>query len=306
MADQLTGEVTELLQALIRNRCVNDGTPESGRRGAQRRRCCETTSSGAGIDVERFEPHAGPRARSSPASRAPTPTRRRCCLMGHTDVVPVTPPDGRATRSAASSSTARCGAVAPIDMLNLTASMAVAVRAPRRAGLPAEGHADLLRRRRRGGAAAHGRRVDGSTTSATPSRADYVLTESGGLVSDGPAGAEVVVTVGEKGGAWRRLRVHGTPGHGSTPFGADNALVKAAEVVRRSPSTARQPRSTTSGGPMRVARPRRRDPRSAASTRRGLGRVPHRSPTPASPSSPTPARTPRSRPMSSTAAPRPT
>ena len=30
MADQLAGEVTELLQQLIRNQCVNDGRPESG------------------------------------------------------------------------------------------------------------------------------------------------------------------------------------------------------------------------------------------------------------------------------------
>ena len=63
--------------------------------------------------------------------------------------------------------------------------------------------------------------------------ADYVITESGGWTVNGPAGPKVVVTVGEKGAAWRRLRVHGTPAHGSMPFGADNALVKAAEVVRR-------------------------------------------------------------------------
>src|SRR5262249_58222311 len=31
----------------------------------------------------------------------------------------------------------------------------------------------------------------------------------------------------------RRLRVRGTPGHGSMPFGVDNALVKAAKVVSR-------------------------------------------------------------------------
>ena len=30
MSDGLTGETVELLQALIRNRCVNDGTAESG------------------------------------------------------------------------------------------------------------------------------------------------------------------------------------------------------------------------------------------------------------------------------------
>ena len=39
--------------------------------------------------------------------------------------------------------------------------------------------------------------------------------------------------VGEKGAYWRRIRVKGTPGHGSMPFRTDNALVKAAEVVRR-------------------------------------------------------------------------
>jgi acetylornithine deacetylase/succinyl-diaminopimelate desuccinylase-like protein len=38
---------------------------------------------------------------------------------------------------------------------------------------------------------------------------------------------------GEKGIGWRRLTVHGVPGHGSMPYRADNALVTAAEVVRR-------------------------------------------------------------------------
>jgi acetylornithine deacetylase/succinyl-diaminopimelate desuccinylase-like protein len=63
--------------------------------------------------------------------------------------------------------------------------------------------------------------------------ADFVITESGGWTVSGPSGRRIVVTVGEKGAAWRRLRVGGTPGHGSMPFGADNAIVKAAEVVRR-------------------------------------------------------------------------
>src|SRR5439155_1155218 len=52
---------------------------------------------------------------------------------------------------------------------------------------------------------------------------------------DGAHGGELNVTVhvGEKGVAWRRLRVKGTPGHGSMPYGSDNALVKAAHVVSR-------------------------------------------------------------------------
>jgi acetylornithine deacetylase/succinyl-diaminopimelate desuccinylase-like protein len=39
--------------------------------------------------------------------------------------------------------------------------------------------------------------------------------------------------VGEKGCYWSTITVKGTPGHGSQPWRADNALVKAAEVVRR-------------------------------------------------------------------------
>ena len=65
-------------------------------------------------------------------------------------------------------------------------------------------------------------------------RSDYVLTELGGWSSIGHDGTRrFTVNVGEKGLAWRRLRITGTPGHGSMPFGSDNALVKAAEVVRR-------------------------------------------------------------------------
>jgi acetylornithine deacetylase/succinyl-diaminopimelate desuccinylase-like protein len=39
--------------------------------------------------------------------------------------------------------------------------------------------------------------------------------------------------VAEKGSHWTRLRVRGTPGHGSAPYKSDNAVVKLAEVVRR-------------------------------------------------------------------------
>ena len=56
--DEFTGPTTELLQALIRNECVNDGTPDSGE---------ETRNSdllvdyleGAGLDVETLHPATG-------------------------------------------------------------------------------------------------------------------------------------------------------------------------------------------------------------------------------------------------------
>jgi acetylornithine deacetylase/succinyl-diaminopimelate desuccinylase-like protein len=73
--------------------------------------------------------------------------------------------------------------------------------------------------------------------------ADYVLTELGGWSQPGSNGARrVVISVAEKGLAWLRLRVIGTPGHGSLPYGTDNALVTAAEVVRRLAAYRTEPR----------------------------------------------------------------
>jgi len=66
-------------------------------------------------------------------------------------------------------------------------------------------------------------------------KADFVVTESGGFRMPLPSasGPKLPVMVGEKGAVWSNIRVRGTPGHGSMPFRTDNALVKAAEVVRR-------------------------------------------------------------------------
>jgi acetylornithine deacetylase/succinyl-diaminopimelate desuccinylase-like protein len=60
-----------------------------------------------------------------------------------------------------------------------------------------------------------------------------VLTESGGIPIPSPSGIKLPVIVGEKGSYWCRLRVRGTAGHGSQPYRTENALVRAAEVVRR-------------------------------------------------------------------------
>ena len=63
--------------------------------------------------------------------------------------------------------------------------------------------------------------------------ADYVLTETGGFQLPSPGGPRLPVLVGEKGTYWTKITVGGTPGHGSQPYRTDNALITAAEVVRR-------------------------------------------------------------------------
>jgi hypothetical protein len=109
--DRLADETVELLQTLIRNRCVNDGTPESG--GEVRNAdVLQQVIEGIGVGVERYDAAPG---RTSIVARIPgsDPSAPSLCLMGHTDVVPVNERVGARTRSVARSSTAgtdrRCG-----------------------------------------------------------------------------------------------------------------------------------------------------------------------------------------------------
>jgi acetylornithine deacetylase/succinyl-diaminopimelate desuccinylase-like protein len=231
-----TGETTELLRAMIRNECVNDGTPQSGDeiRNAD---LLETFLEGAGLEVERYEPLPG---RGSIVARieGTDPDAPSLCLMGHTDVVPVSPDGwhhdpfgGEVIRNTQGQD--EVWGRGAIDMLNLTSSMAVAFRHLARSGFRPRG--DLIyfgvADEEAGGAWGAEWMFDHHPDVID---ADFVLTELGGWSSvDDHGQRHVTVNVGEKGLAWRRLRITGTPGHGSAPFGADNAIVKAAEIVRR-------------------------------------------------------------------------
>jgi len=236
MASSATAETTELLQELIRNACVNDGSPDSG--GESRNAdALARYFEGAGLGVERFDSRPG---RTSVVARieGSDPQAPTLCLMGHTDVVPVNPagwsedPFGGEVIRAADGRDEVWGRGA-IDMLNITASQAVAFRRLAAEGFRPRGTliyfgvADEEAGGRWGAEymAEHHWDVIG---------ADYVLTETGGWSSTGRDGRQhIAVSVAEKGLVWLRLRVAGTPGHGSMPYGADNALVTAAEVVRR-------------------------------------------------------------------------
>lgn len=136
--------------------------------------------------------------------------------------------------------------------------------------------------------------------------ADYVLTELGGWSSTGHDGVRrVVVNTGEKGLAWRKLRISGTPAHGSMPFGSD----RAGEGGRGGATTRDLP--TAGAHRRRVAPDRSRRWRSTTrsrpgwSTRRASGRRSRRCPR-CWPSAATRTRTPRSRRTWCTAARRPT
>lgn len=230
-AAEFTGPSVELLQALIRNECVNDGTPDSGN---------ETRNSdllvnyleGTGVDIQTYTPRPG---RDSMIARiaGSDPDAPSLCLMGHTDVVPVNPDGWSHDPFAAEIIDGEIWGRGTVDMLNLTSTMAVVFRQLANEGFTPKG--DLIYF---GVADEEAGGVWGADWMAKnhwdDMRADHVLTELGGWSSIDEHGQRTVtVNVAEKGLAWRRVRVKGTPSHGSMPWGSDNALVKAAEIVRR-------------------------------------------------------------------------
>jgi len=221
-------EVVELLVELIRNACVNDGTPDSGNEIVSVR----TLQAFLGAPGTVVEPHPG---RASLVYRVPgrSPSAPALCLLPHLDVVPASeeewthPPFG-GTRAG--------GFVwgrGAVDMLNVTAAMAAAFRPYLEGRLPSL-PGDLV-------FAAVADEEAGGTFGAhhlveehwAQVRCDYLLTEVAAPAFPSPAGPVVPVTVAEKGPAWRRLWRRGTAGHASQPHATDNALVPVAAAVER-------------------------------------------------------------------------
>lgn len=229
-AETTTAEVTDLLQQLIRNACVNDGTPESGQevRSAD---LLQTYLEGSGCDLERYEAAPG---RTSLVGRieGSDPEAPTLLLMGHTDVVPVTPSGWSQDPFGGELIDGEVWGRGAVDMLNLTASMATAFKYLARDGFRPKGTLVYLAVADEEANATYGagHLVEHELDAV---QADYVITESGGIPIPSPTGLKLPVIVGEKGLHGVRIKVSGTPGHGSQPYKTDNALITAAEVVRR-------------------------------------------------------------------------
>ncbi len=226
-----TAEATDLLQQLIRNRCVNDGTVSSG----QERRSADLLRGyleGTGADLEVYEPQPG---RTSLVAKihGSDPSAPSRTILGHTDVVPATPSDWRRDPFAGELVDGEVWGRGAIDMLNLTATMATAFRCLAREGFRPAGGLTYVAVADEEALGTHGAEwLCHHAVDAVNS--DYVITESGGFPRDAEDGAtRLPVLVAEKGAYWCTLTVRGTPGHGSQPLRTDSALVKAAELVRR-------------------------------------------------------------------------
>ena len=225
------GEATDLLQHLIRNACVNDGTPASG----QEHRSADLLKGyleGSGVDMETYEPAPG---RTSLVAKiaGSDPSAPSLTLLGHTVVVPANPVDWTHDPFGGELIDGMVWGRGAIDMLNLTTTMATGMRHLALSGFRPKGDLNYIAVADEEALSTFGATWLGANA-ADDIRTDYVITESGGFPMDGMDGLpRLPVIVGEKGVYWCVLTVKGTPGHASQPLRTDNALVKAAEVVRR-------------------------------------------------------------------------
>lgn len=229
--ESTAAEATDLLQHLIRNECVNDGTPDSGFE-ARSSDVLAAYLGATGLDVERYETRPG---RDNLVARieGTDPSAPTLLLMGHTDVVPVTADGWRRDPFGGELVDGEVWGRGAVDMLNLTATMAVAFRHLADSGFRPRGTLVYLAVADEENLGTWGAQhmVERERDAVA---ADFVITESGGFqVPAADGGIRLPVIVGEKGSYWCRVTVRGTPGHASQPFRTDNALVTAAEVVRR-------------------------------------------------------------------------
>lgn len=223
-----------LLQELIRNRCVNDGRPDSG----HEHRSVETLAEFFGRAGVTHEPVEG---RRSVLYRVPgrEPGGPRLMLMGHLDVVPVNPEGWSHDPFGGEIDDGFVWGRGAVDMLNVTAAMAVAFkpyldgdREPPAGDLLFLAVADEEAAGRFGAEDLVANRWD-------LVGCEFLLTEIAYPPIRTATGVSYPVAVGEKGPFWTTLRSQGTPGHGSTPYGKDNAirpLVEALKGIFSSPS----------------------------------------------------------------------
>lgn len=225
----MNSEVIELLQALIRNACVNTGQPDSG----QERRSVATLQDFFGVQGQVFEPAPG---RQSLVYRVAgtDPSAPSIALVPHIDVVPVEPEGWTQDPFGADIVDGFVYGRGAVDMLNIVAAFAYAARPYIRGEVRPRG--DIVF------AAVADEEAGGMKGAYRLVRdhwdlvgADYLLTEV--AYPKVTTNAAIPVAMGEKGSYFSRLKTTGVPAHGSAPFGTDNALHKMVHALHNLLST---------------------------------------------------------------------
>ena len=247
MSAQSLGEQTvDLLGRLVRLGCVNDLTADSG--GEERAAdLLEDFFVGLPVSIERITPHPGRTSLVVTVEGAdPLSVGTPLTLLGHTDVVPVDEAKWTRDPFGAQIEDDVMWGRGTVDMLHLTAAMAVVTREVARRAQDGNPPARSLvfvaaaDEEARGGLGVPW--IGEHRADTLPW--DAALSEMGGAHIRGRRGGDsVVVVVGEKGAAQRCLHIRGDAGHGSVPLGRTSAVERLSQVSAAL-SAARWPTAT--------------------------------------------------------------
>lgn len=228
--EKFVDQTVELCQQLIKNKCLNYGTLESGNEIISAKTLKDYLSPVCD-QVQIFEPFP---TRGSIVAKISGFNKNapKLVLCGHTDVVPVNEKMWDYDPFAGEIVDGYLWGRGAIDMLNLTSSMAVAFKQLCEEGFKPNGDIIFFGVADEEAGGKYGAQwlLDNETEHVD---ADYCITEAGGFHDFHKDKEKILraVSVSEKGPNWFIVKVKGQPGHASQPYNSDNALTKAATLI---------------------------------------------------------------------------
>lgn len=220
-------ETTELLQNLIKNRCVNYDTVESGNEIKSVNTLIKYFESHDINSYEVFEPTTG--RGNLLVTITGDSSNKSLTLQSHLDVVPVTGDWSVDPFSGVIKDGWLYGRGA-IDMLMYTATQAVTIAHLVQSGWKPKGTLKFLAVADEEAGANYGAKW---LIENVPEKikSDYLIGELSGGVLETPSGTKMGIMNAEKGPGWVKMNIKGIAGHGSYPYKSKNALEIMSQIV---------------------------------------------------------------------------
>jgi acetylornithine deacetylase/succinyl-diaminopimelate desuccinylase-like protein len=217
-----------LLRELIRNKCTNRGTSDSGGE-IKSAHTLKNFFDSYKIKSEIFESKPG-RASILARIKGADPHAPSLMYMGHIDVVPVSEGEWSSDPFSGDERGGFVWGRGTLDMLGMVACEARAFAELATGDKKPEGDIIFLAVADEEASGRLGARwlVENHWEKV---KADYMIAEGGGYFLTTNPSQTIAVTRGEKGIGWTRITARGNAGHGSLPFLSNSASVKVAKAI---------------------------------------------------------------------------
>jgi acetylornithine deacetylase/succinyl-diaminopimelate desuccinylase-like protein len=225
MLKEVTEEVTNFLSGLIK---INTTNPPGNEIKAAKYVAEDLKKDGFKCDL--FESAPG---RGSVVTRLKgTGEKPSLLLLSHLDVVAANPKEWSVDPFSGLVEGGFVWGRGALDMKGMTAVEVMALKLLKRNKMKLKGDLILAATadEEKGGEAGAGWLVQNHLDKV---KADYVLNEGGGTVVPMNGKGIYTIQTAEKGILWFKVKVKGTPGHGSVPGMADNAIMRMNKIIDR-------------------------------------------------------------------------